>query len=88
MLLFATSGGQTIKRVSSGLADEQICGKWQSAEKNLVVQVYKVDDQFKAKIIWFNDADDSKPMDYWTDKKNPDPALRSRRYLALICLRN
>jgi uncharacterized protein (DUF2147 family) len=64
---------------------DQICGKWLSSEKNLMVEVYKTGDQFKAKIVWFND-DPSKPMDEWRDTKNPNPALRTRRILGLNVL--
>ncbi|AMR33838.1 hypothetical protein A0256_21550 [Mucilaginibacter sp. PAMC 26640] len=86
LLLF--NGINTTATKSTTAADEQICGKWQTEEKNLVVQVYKENSQFKAKIIWFNDKDDSKPMDYWTDKNNPDPALRSRKLIGLNVLEN
>jgi uncharacterized protein (DUF2147 family) len=64
---------------------DRICGKWMSAEKNLVVEVYKNNDHFKAKIIWFHD-DPSKPMEEWRDSKNPDPSLRIRRILGMNVL--
>lgn len=63
-----------------------ICGKWESAENNLIIQVYIDGGEFKAKIIWFSDTD-GKPMDYWTDARNPDPALRSRKILGMSILR-
>jgi len=66
---------------------DRICGKWMSAEKNLIVLVYKSGDQFKGKIIWFSD-DPSKPMDEWGDKNNPDPALRTRKILGMEILRD
>ncbi|MFI5161297.1 MAG: DUF2147 domain-containing protein [Sphingobacteriales bacterium] len=66
---------------------DQICGKWMSSEKNLTVLVYKSGDHFRAKIIWFND-DPSKPMGEWTDKNNPDPALRTRKILGMEILRD
>lgn len=65
---------------------DKICGKWMSSEKNLIVQIYKAGNQFKAKIVWFND-DPSKPMNEWRDSHNPNPALRSRRILGLEILR-
>jgi uncharacterized protein (DUF2147 family) len=68
-------------------AAQQICGKWESSEKNLIVQVYCEDDKFKAKIIWYTDTG-GKPMDYWTDKRNPDPALRNRKILGMSVLRD
>ncbi|HEY8780477.1 MAG TPA: DUF2147 domain-containing protein [Mucilaginibacter sp.] len=67
--------------------DEQICGKWESSEKNLIVQVYKADDTFRAKVIWYTDTG-GKPMDYWTDKRNPNPALRSRKILGMSVLKD
>jgi uncharacterized protein (DUF2147 family) len=68
-------------------AAQHICGKWISSEKNLIVQVYCEDEKFKAKIIWYNDTG-GKPMDYWTDKRNPDPALRNRKILGMSVLRD
>ncbi len=50
-----------------------------------MVQVYKEKNQFRAKIIWFND-DPSKPMQEWRDKHNPDPALRNRKLVGLEIL--
>lgn len=63
-----------------------ICGKWESVENNLIIQVYIADGAFKAKIIWFSDTE-GKPMDYWTDRRNPNPALRSRKILGMEILR-
>ncbi len=66
---------------------ESICGKWESTEKNLIIEVYMQDNQFKAKIIWYSDTE-GKPMDYWTDSRNPNPALRSRKILGMGILRD
>ncbi|RYU91166.1 DUF2147 domain-containing protein [Mucilaginibacter terrigena] len=61
-----------------------ICGKWQSSEKNLTVEVYPYKNTFKAKIIWFSGGvSKAKPMETITDIKNPNPALRSRKVLGL-----
>jgi uncharacterized protein (DUF2147 family) len=83
LLLFA---GNTGKTNNSIVAAELICGKWQTEEGNLTVQVYKADDEFKAKIIWFNDGDSDKDMDKWIDKRNPDPTLRGRKILGMNVL--
>ncbi|MEZ2337618.1 DUF2147 domain-containing protein [Mucilaginibacter sp. RCC_168] len=64
---------------------ERICGKWESAQKNLRIQVLLQNNQFKAKIIWFSDTE-GKPIDYWTDVHNPDPALRHRKLLGMSIL--
>jgi uncharacterized protein (DUF2147 family) len=64
-----------------------ICGKWESSEKNLIVQVYKENGKFFGKIVWYSDTG-GKPMDYGTDKRNPDPKLRSRKILGMSVLRD
>jgi len=66
---------------------ESICGKWESTEKDLIIQVFTQGGQFKAEIVWYADTDD-KPLDYWTDVHNPNPALRSRKILGMSILRN
>jgi uncharacterized protein (DUF2147 family) len=63
----------------------KICGKWESTEKNLRIKVYMQDNEFKANVIWFKDTE-GKPMEYWTDQHNPDPALRSRKLLGMSIL--
>lgn len=66
-----------------------ICGKWQSSEKNLTVEVYPYKNTFKAKIIWFNGGvSKAKPMETISDVKNLDPALRNRKVLGLDVVEN
>jgi uncharacterized protein (DUF2147 family) len=64
---------------------EKIIGKWMASEdKNLEVEVYKSGNEFRAKIIWFDDSDDkSKPMAERCDTKNPDKKLRTRKIIGL-----
>jgi uncharacterized protein (DUF2147 family) len=75
--------------VSAGTLDDaakanRICGKWESTEKNLRVEVYPYKNTFRAKIIWFTGGvTKAKPMETITDIKNPDPALRSRKVLGI-----
>jgi uncharacterized protein (DUF2147 family) len=62
----------------------RICGKWESTEKNLRVEVYAYKNTFKARMIWFSGGvTKAKPMETITDVKNPDPALRTRKVLGL-----
>jgi len=67
---------------------DMVCGKWMSSERNLIVQVYKEGESFKAKVIWFLNTDKSKTMDEWTDKHNPDPSLRERKLIGMSILKN
>ena len=66
-----------------------ILGKWTTIEGNLQVEVYKQNNDFKAKVIWFKDTDDkSRPMNERRDEKNPDKTLRSRKWIGMEVLRN
>jgi uncharacterized protein (DUF2147 family) len=65
--------------------ESAILGKWMNAEKDLAVEIYKHKEEFRAKVIWFECFDGSKMSDY-TDKKNPNAALRSRSWVGMEVL--
>ena len=75
----------TIKTHSQNKEDT-ILGKWESTEKNLIVQVYKQDNTFKARIVWFYDEIDTALVNTRLDEKNPDKALQSRKIIGLDVL--
>lgn len=83
-LLVLFTVGYTTSQGTDG--HDRICGKWESIEKSLIIQVYMAGSDFKAKIIWYSDTE-GKPMNYWTDRRNPNPALRSRKILGMEVLR-
>ncbi|MBB2151623.1 DUF2147 domain-containing protein [Pedobacter gandavensis] len=67
---------------------DRIVGKWMTEKKNLIVEVYKHDHKYKAKIVWFDDTDDlSRPAEMRRDDQNPDPSLRKRKILGLEILK-
>jgi uncharacterized protein (DUF2147 family) len=66
--------------------EDAILGKWESTEKNLIVEVYKQDNSFKARIVWFYDEIDTALVNTRPDEKNPDKALRSRKIIGLDVL--
>lgn len=63
-----------------------ILGKWESTEKNLIVEVYKQDEIFKAKIVWFLDEVNDSLVNTRLDVKNPDINLRSRKIIGIDVL--
>jgi len=69
---------------------DAIVGKWMAIpKKNLIVEVFKHGDEYRGKIVWFNDNDDkTKPMNVRLDEKNEIPALRKRKILGLEVLDN
>ena len=62
-------------------APDVILGKWMTTTGNCMVEVYKQNQEFKAKILWFKAT--KKPMNEWTDDKNSNVALRKRKLLGM-----
>lgn len=86
LLIFTASSSIIIAQNSP----DAIIGKWMAIpQKNLIVEVYKYRNEYKGKILWFNDNDDkTKPMNTRLDEKNVNPALRRRKVLGLEVLDN
>jgi len=64
-----------------------ILGKWISTKKNVIIEVYKIANQFQAKVLWFKDTDDpSRPMRTRTDIHNPNKELRNQLILGMDVL--
>jgi uncharacterized protein (DUF2147 family) len=66
---------------------DAILGKWMTADNRLTIEVYSQNKDFKAKIIWFKDVNDI-VMYERLDEKNPDKALRTRKWIGMEVLRN
>src|SRR5450755_860067 len=63
---------------------DDIIGHWMNTENNLEVEVFKVNNEYKARVVWFDDSDDkSEPMNIRCDKKNPDKGLRFQKIIGL-----
>lgn len=63
---------------------DAITGKWMSAENNLIVEVFKTGNEYKARVVWFDDNKDiNRPMNVRCDYKNPNEALRSRKIIGM-----
>ncbi len=66
---------------------DAILGKWMTTDNRLTIEVYKQNEDFKAKILWFKDENDQ-AMNERLDEKNPDKTLRSRKWIGMDVLRN
>ena len=67
---------------------DEIIGKWMTLENNLEVQVFKQDDHFRAKIIWFKMDDTTISINTIMDEKNSNPDLRKRKWIGMEVLRS
>ena len=64
-----------------------VLGSWLATDKSVAVEVYKINDEFLAKVLWFNQKLGSgKPMQMRYDTENPNPALRKRKILGMEIL--
>jgi uncharacterized protein (DUF2147 family) len=73
--------------IKAQIKQDAIVGKWMSTENNLLVEVYKCGNDFKAKVLWFDDSDDrSNPYNTRMDSNNPDHTLRTRKILGMEVL--
>jgi uncharacterized protein (DUF2147 family) len=66
---------------------DAILGKWMTTDNRLIIEVYKQNQDYKAKIVWFKDTNDQ-VMNERVDEKNPDKSLRSRKWIGMEVLRN
>lgn len=68
---------------------DAVLGKWETVKENLIVEVYKEHNDYKAKILWFKNTNEkTRPSDTWIDDKNPNAALRHRKILGMQVLQN
>lgn len=67
---------------------DALLGKWMSTDNSVKVEVYKENNQYKAKVLWFNEklSNSGKSMHQFVDKLNPNPALRNRKILGMEIL--
>ena len=72
----------------SAKSSDDLLGTWMSTDNSVKVQVYKMNNQFKAKVIWFNHllSESKTPMNLSLDTNNPSPALRNRKILGMEIL--
>lgn len=61
-----------------------IIGRWMSTDNNLEVEVFKAGNEFRARVVWFDDTDNkSVPMNQRSDRKNPNQTFRSRKIIGM-----
>jgi uncharacterized protein (DUF2147 family) len=64
---------------------DKIVSTWMTQAQDMKVEVYKIKDQYQAKVVWFA-CDAGFEMADFFDKKNPNLALRTRPWLGMNVL--
>ena len=73
-----------VRPADNRVVADQIVGRWMSAEKDLAVEVYKVNDHYAGRVVWFDcSRPGTPPMAQHRDTANPDPKLRNRSWLGI-----
>ncbi|MET4082628.1 uncharacterized protein (DUF2147 family) [Pedobacter sp. UYP30] len=89
LMLFCFLFTSQVTKTATTQPENLILGKWMSTQKNLIVNVYKEGNEFRAKVAWFSDKDNpAKPMASRTDWRNPDENLQQRKLLGMDILKD
>jgi uncharacterized protein (DUF2147 family) len=67
---------------------DKIVGFWLSAEKDLKVEIFKKNNEFHGKVVWFACLPETPNMSDFKDTENPDPKLRNRPWLGMEVVEN
>lgn len=67
--------------------EDDVLGRWISTDNKVAVNIYKYGNNFRAKVIWFDEKLGSgKPMNSRVDEDNPDPNLQNRKIIGMDIL--
>ncbi len=69
-------------------SENQIVGFWMSETKDLSVEIYKKNNRFYGKVVWFACLPETPFMEDFKDINNPNPSLRNRKWLGLEVVDN
>lgn len=88
MKTFFFAGICFIASSSIGTHSDWIVGQWLSENKDLMVEVFKINEAYAAKVVWFKCDLKTPDMHAFKDTENPDPKLRNRPWLGMIVVNN
>lgn len=73
--------------LSAQYSEDDVLGKWIAEDRSVAVEVFKVNQNFRAKVVWFDDRLGSGiPMHERKDTDNPNPKLRHRKIIGMEIL--
>lgn len=75
------------EKINSTYADK-IIGTWLSADKDLKVEIFNRNGHYFGKVVWFACLQTTPNMDDFKDTENPDPKLRTRKWLGMEVVEN
>lgn len=67
---------------------DKIVGAWLSEDKDLKVEIFKRNNQYYGKVVWFACIPSTPNMSDFKDSENPDQKLRNRPWLGMEVVEN
>lgn len=67
---------------------DDILGTWLSADKDLKVEIFKQNNKYFGKIVWFKCTANQPPMESYLDTENANPKLKNRPWLGMVNVQN
>jgi uncharacterized protein (DUF2147 family) len=77
-----------VYKIANDASSDKIIGKWLSEERDLKVEIFKKNDHYFGKVVWFFCLPETPNMDDFKDTENPDPKLRNRKWLGMEVVEN
>jgi uncharacterized protein (DUF2147 family) len=87
LLLNIIKNDKPSEKINSTYADK-IIGTWLSADKDLKVEIFNRNGHYFGKVVWFACLQTTPNMDDFKDTENPDPKLRTRKWLGMEVVEN
>lgn len=76
-------------QIPAQTSKDDVLGRWISTDKSVAVNVYREGNNFKAKVIWFDERLGSgTPMNTHIDSHNPNSKMRNRKVIGMDILEN
>lgn len=67
---------------------DDILGTWISANQDLKVEIFKQNNKYFGKIVWFKCSPGQSPMQSYLDRENSNIKLRNRPWLGMVNVEN
>ena len=87
LLLNIIKNDKQSEKINSTSSDK-IIGTWLSADKDLKVEIFNRNGHYFGKVIWFACLPSTPNMYDFKDTENPDPKLRTRKWLGMEVVEN
>lgn len=75
--------------LATQISKDDVLGRWISTDKSVAVNIYREGNNFKSKVIWFDERLGSgTPMNTRIDTHNPNSKMRDRKVIGMDVLEN